>query len=311
MRQVWAVLSLGFAIAALAGCNSTRWPSLRPSDPNTAAKPPDGGLQSVESLLAYLNENASRLQSIQATSLEVTATQGQSINLRGKMVAEKPRGFRMSLDGPLGFAQVADLGSNADEFWFWIKAPMGQPPAPQYFCSYKDLERGVPFMPVPFQPQWVMETLGMGPYSPPERYTLEHDDKMLRLIEKTRSPQGNVVRKVIVMNRRATKAPEPQITHYLLIDDTTGKEICSAHITQTMVAAAGPDRGVVIPKKLDLYWRQQNATLSIILDRVAVNVSLPPQAFVRQPLSGVQSQNLARGPANAAGLQPVQGLQPR
>ena len=35
-----------------------------------------------------------------------------------------------------------------------------------------------------------METLGMGPYGPPERYNLEYDDQTLRLIERTRTPQG-------------------------------------------------------------------------------------------------------------------------
>src|SRR5207253_1972708 len=118
------------------------------------------------------------------------------------------------------FTQVADLGSNNEEFWFWLsKAPKPY----QYYCSYEDLKKGVPYLPIPFQPEWIMETLGLGPYGPVERYQLESDDKTqtLRLVEMARSPQGTPLRKVIVMKARETKAPEPQVTHYLLIDETT------------------------------------------------------------------------------------------
>jgi hypothetical protein len=311
MRHVMAVLGIGLFVAAVAGCNSTRLGFLKPPENNNPVKPgTDVRTPSVASLVDYLNENASRIKTLQAPSLDVTASQdGQRINLRGKMVAERPRGFRMSLDGPLGFSQVADLGSNNDEFWFWIKGPLGQPAPPQYYCSYRDLEKGVAFMPLPFQPEWIMESLGLGPYGPADRYQIESDEQALRLVEKARSPQGNVVRKVIVMKRRETKAPDPQVTHYLLIDDATGKEICSVNITQTMV---DPATGAILAKRLDLNWRQQNASLSIILDRVLVNGQLPSaDVFVRRPLNGVQTYNLARGPAETMGLQRVQGTQPK
>jgi hypothetical protein len=310
MRQASAVFGLGLLVAATAGCNSTRWNFVKPTESGGAvAKPTDTRVPSKDSLVEYMNDNAGRVKTLKVTSLEVNAAQGGGlpITLHGKLVAEKPRGFRMSLDGPLGFAQVADLGSNNDEFWFWLKNPTG-PATPQYFCSYKDLERGVPFMPIPFQPEWIMETLGLGPYGPADRYTIESDEQTIRLVERSRSPQGNLVRKVIVMKRRETKAPEPQITHFLLIDDVTGKEICSAHITQTMV---DPTTGAILPKRLDLNWRQQDASLGLVIDKMAVNVPVPPEAFVRRPLSGVQSQNLALRQPDPAGVQRVQGFQPK
>lgn len=311
MRHVTAGFGVGLLALSIVGCNSLRWPLVRPHDNNVAVKPGagDGKVPDVASLVAYMNDNAGRVKTLQATSLEVTCSAGtQRINLHGKMVAEKPRGFRMSLDGPLGFSQVADLGSNNQEFWFWIKAAPGDKQVPpQYYCSYQDLDKGVPFMPIPFQPQWIMEALGLGPYGPAERYELQHDDQTVRLIEKTRSPQGLPVLKVIVMKRRETRAPDPQVTHYLLINDTTKREICSAHITQTMV---DPTTGAILPKRLELSWPQEKASLSLIMDKMAVNAPIPPEAFVRRPLRGVQSYNLASVQPSAPGVQPVQGLFP-
>ena len=310
MRAISAMLGFGLVVLVITGCNSTRWGFLNHDDKST--KPDNSQLPTVAALVDYMNDNAGRVKSIQVSALEVTAAQGvaERVNLHGKMVAEKPRGFRMSLDGPLGFSQWADLGSNNDEFWFWIKPQPGQKvPSYQYYCSYKDLDKGVAFIPIPFQPDWIMEAMGLGLYGPAERYQIEADEKTqtIRLIEKSRSPQGSPVRKVIVMHRRAKQAPDPQITHYLLIDDATNQEICSAHITQTMVDKA---TGAILPRKLDLHWPQENATLSLVMDKTAVNVPIPPRAFVRTPLSGVQSYNLASRQPDAA-VQAIQGFGPK
>src|SRR5438105_4445873 len=126
MRPIAALMLFGLLVLATAGCNSTRWSFLRNED-NKLAKLDSSKVPSVAALVDYMNDNAGRVKSLQCNSLEVTCAQGvERINLHGKMVAEKPRGFRMSLDGPLGFTQVADLGSNNDEFWFWIKPQPGQ-----------------------------------------------------------------------------------------------------------------------------------------------------------------------------------------
>jgi hypothetical protein len=298
------IVSLGL-VAALAGCNSTRWNWLKPADTANAAAIPPGNVQSVASLVEYLNDNASRVKTYRADDMTVTVTQGPlapSFTVNGKMVAEKPLGFRMSLEHGLK-GQVVDLGSNNDEFWYWIS--QANPPY-QFYCSYRELEQGVKFLPIPFQPQWIMETMGIGQYGPPERYQREHDAQTVRLIERTRSPQGRPIRKVIVLRRREAKPPEPQVLQYLLIDEATNKEICSAHITETMVDIA---TGAILPRRIELNWPQEKAKLSMILNGSAVNTPVPATAFVRQPLNGVPSYNLARMQLDP-GFQRAQGVAP-
>jgi hypothetical protein len=304
MRHVRAAVGVGLLAAALAGCNSTRFNFIKPQE-NPGTKPADGNVPSVTGVVNYLNENSGRVKTLRADNLSVTCAQGiMKFNVDGPMMVEKPRGFRMSLNGPLGMGRVVDLGSNNDEFWFWLSK--AKPVPYQFYCSYQDLEKGVQFMPIPFQPEWVMETLGLGAYGPAERYTMDHDEQSLRLVEKAKSPQGLPVRKVIVMRRKETRPPEPQVTHYLLIDDTTNKEICSAHIIKTRL---DPGTGAILPEKLELFWRLEDVTLSMDFGKVAVNAAVPPTAFVRQPLSGVPSFNLARGP-DPSPVQKVQGMSP-
>ncbi len=301
MQANLRMIALGLLAVTLAGCESTRWNWFKPNN-DVAGK--GAGSQSTAGLVTYLNDNARRIKSIRVDDMSIDATMGnQTIGLRGRIYAEGPRNFRMKVVSPFGKDEV-DIGSNRDEFWFWAAK---NPEPYQYYCSYDDLNQGrVKGMPIPIQPDWVMEAMGLGPYVA-EKYTLEPgDNQTIRLVEKTRSPQGQPVRKVIVMNRREVKAPTPQVTAFLLIDEATGKEICSAHITATAV-----DRttGAILPYKMELRMPAQKMRMALKLDGAAVNTNIAATAFVRQPIDGVEPFNLATGRPEPRGVLPVQGFQ--
>lgn len=299
MRPIAALVGLGL-LTVLAGCNSTSWSWLDKGDRNIVKPANPGAAPSVAGLVAYLNENASRVRSLRVNEMNVTCKMGiQSFDLRGLMLVEKPRNFRMKAK-VLG-SDMVDLGSNNDEFWYWIAK--NQPPY-QFYCPYKDMQGA--FIPIPFQPEWIMETMGLGSYGPAERYTLQTNADTVRLVEKGTSPEGKAVRKVIVLRRHEVRAPTPQVTAYLLLDDATGQEICSAHISQTQVDRA---TGAILPRRVELRWPAQNASLTLVLNGVAINPALPQTAFVRTTVAGVESYNLARRRLDTA-VQPAQGFRP-
>ena len=227
------------------------------------------------------------------------------------MVTQKPRNFRLgakTLGNP-----VVDLGSNDQEFWYWISK--ADPPY-QVYCSYKDLNDGrVKRMPFPFQPEWVMESMGLGPYGPPEKYNLEHDADTIRLSEKAVSPQGTPVRKVIVFKRRPVQLPNAQVTDYLLLDDASGKEICGAHISE--VQYDEKSTGAIVPKRIELRWPSEKLKLALKMDGTTFNPQVSPLTFTRQNMANIQSFNLARMQVdnapppqaflrNDSGIRPVQ-----
>jgi len=307
LRHVATILGLGILVT-LAGCSSTRWGFVKNNDrPTTPAssEPP-----STAQLVEYLNNNAGRIQGLRVEELDLTCTQGiKSFGLRGTMVTEKPRNFRLvakTLGNP-----VVDLGSNDQEFWYWISK--GDPY--QFYCSYKDLKEGrVNRMPFPFQPEWVMESMGLGPYGPPEKYKLEYDADTVKLVEKTTSPQGTPVRKVIVFKRTEVQAPNAQVTDYLLVDDASGKEICGAHITDVQIDRA---TNAIVPKRIALRWPSEKLTLALRLDELSLNPQVPRQVFQRQTMPNIQSFNLARGvidntppPNDFSAVRPAQGIAP-
>lgn len=288
---------VGLGILVLTGCGMFR-PGGAGKVTDTTPLPKDA--PSATALVNYLNDNGNRIQTVSVDMMELDCYQGgKSFGLRGKMRVEKQRNFRLTAGAVAG--QELDLGSNDKEFWFWVKR--GEPPH-QFYCSYNDLTEGkVKAMPLPFQPEWIMETFGLGPYGPAEKYTLDTSDRStVKLIEKTVSPQGKAVRKVIVFNRRPVPAPQPQVQQYQLVDDATGKEICSAHITEVQIDKKS---GAIVPRKVELRYAEQNVTLKLRLDETAINGAIPATAFARPSMTGIQAINLAAIHLDPTAIRPV------
>lgn len=302
MKKILALTVVSLLLAA--GC--TRWNMLNPQTNNPAPTP--GNAPSVAALVKYLNDNSGRVQTLRCDELDITCSvNSQSFGLRGKMIAQKPKNFLMGADS-LG-KRMVDLGSNDKEFWYWIS--QDRPPY-QYYCGYKELAEGrVKQMPFPFQPDWVIDAMGLGNYGPAERYKLTVEGNILKLVETARSPQGQPVRKVIVMNSRPVKSPQPQVQAFLLLDDASGKEICSAHITETQVDRS---TGGILPRRIEFRWAMpdQRLKLAMKLDGVVINPQIPATSFQRRPMQGVSSYDLATGRLDQpASLQRVQGIRDR
>ena len=152
MRNTIACLGLVAFLLFLSGCN--HWFQ------NTDNRSVQGGISngrtpSSAELVKDLNLNARQIQSFQCkVSIEARGSEGAA-SLEGRLACDKPRNLRMKAS-MLGNPAV-DIGSNNQEFWFWTSQSEGQY---VYHCAYNDLRPGVQAQ-VPFQPDWIMEALGM------------------------------------------------------------------------------------------------------------------------------------------------------
>lgn len=293
MRRIYLPIALS-ALLTLVGCQGSFWSILKKKD--EAPPPPAPG---AVALVEYLNNNAGRVQSLSGADIDLTCSQGiKSIGLMAKMVAQKPRNFRMG--GVVLGKDVVDLGSNDQEFWWWIDKSDPY----QFFCSYKDWNEGkVQGINFPFQPEWIMEAMGLGPYGPPEKYQVESDANTIKLVEKVRSPQGKTFKKVIVFNRRPQAPPNPQVMEYKLIDDGTGKDICVAQIQSTQLDKT---TNAILPARMEFRWPEMNVKMAMRLEnRLNVNPVVPAVAFERKNLTGIPPWNIANGPPHTANLMQV------
>jgi hypothetical protein len=303
MRNVLAPLGLALLVGVTGCADGGRFNLLRPNEAKINAPLPTT-VPATEQLVAYLNQNSEKIPGILSDDVGLTCYSGGGIGIPvgGNLRAQGPRNFRLTAKA-FGNTEV-DLGSNEQEFWYWIKR--GDPY--QVFCSYQALEEGrVKQMPFPFQPDWVLEAMGMGKYGPADKYELVTEPGHFKLVERTKSPQGVPVKKIIVFDalNRQTQPDKPQVLEFLVQDERTGKEICSAKIKRRQILPGGHGE---IPRELELRWPEQNMKLVLQLNGVQVNQQLPPRVFARTKLNGVQSFDLATGSVER--IQPAGGIAP-
>ena len=303
MRQIALVSTLG-ALLLLAGCNTTKWNMFRGTEQQRDLGPQV--TPTAAALVNYLNANSDLVQSVRCDQLDLQCRQGikPGVGATGKLVCQKPLNLRMS--AYVFGKQEIDLGSNSQEFWYWIAR--GDPY--QFHCSYKALSEGrVRQLPFPFQPDWILEAMGLARFGPADRYQVVQRRDTIELVERTRSPQGKPVRKVTVFRSVRAPAGSPQVVAHLLLDDTTGKEICSATITHVQMVQADRQNKVEVPRKMVLNWPDAKIQLSLTLDDVTVNgeISRPDLLFTRRPLTNVKSFDLAEWRVDSGAIRQVEG----
>jgi hypothetical protein len=286
-----------------AGCNMFHSNFFNNNNKNNAPSGSAEARPTAENLVNYINRESSKVQSLQVQNLAIEAKRGlgvvQSIELNGTMEAQGPSYFRLEGYLPGARTDMVDIGSNDREFWFWVGA--GQGDQPLYHCSYTDLPHAS--LPLPIQPDWILEALGMAPIPPNPAIRLEfpRNSNTMELIEPTRSPKGAPITKVTVFNRNTVRGTQPQIVARKLIDGR-GKLICMAEIKEMQQDQRS---GVNVPHRIELVYPGDRAmekiSMSLVLDTIVVNAPIDPSQsfFVRPNKPGVYSVDLGRqsGPA--------------
>lgn len=299
MRRILRAAGLA-ALLLTTGCHNFRnvWPA---NNAQAQGRPlPD--TVDAATLVRSLNENAGRMQSLEADDVIIDAREGgERVGLTGVLRCQRPKNFRLVAN--VFGSQAVDLGSNDREFWYWISR--ADPPY-LIHCAYQDLARGVQ-VPFPFQPDWVVEALGLAEYNPAGSYQVAVGQKTVQLIEQTTSAQGQPVRKVTVFDRVTAASGRPTVVAHVL-QDSAGKEICSARIANVNVDRTS---GAVVPHVVTLSWPSHQIEMTMKLDGVRVNGLPAGQAlavFARPQLKNVRELDLARLPAQPTGqVQRVRG----
>ncbi|GIW87309.1 MAG: hypothetical protein KatS3mg108_1633 [Isosphaeraceae bacterium] len=152
----WLVLG----IPLLAGCAAGARVGLRPeSTPLRPASPP---APAVAALVDAINANAAPLSGLTA-STTVSVNQARfGGGASGQLALERPRNFRLTLERGLG-TPVVDVGSNQTEFWVWTKDSKEK----AIYVGQYGAGGTVP-PDLIFQPDWIVEALGLRPIPPDE-----------------------------------------------------------------------------------------------------------------------------------------------
>jgi len=233
----------------------------------------------AEQLVTFLNERSERLQSLYFDDVTVSASErGLPMpGLSGSLVAARPRNFRM-----VGTAKVGaklDLGSNADQFWMYIDAPTQKP---QFVVAgHSDFEAGRARIPggIPFEPDWVMQALGMATFPPTNQYTPQVDqrERTYTLRWPAKLPNGTAVVREVVFDGDPATGTKPQVKKHV-VRDTRGKVLATAEVKQARTVPlqeTDPKTGLPVsvqhPTLVVLRWEEQKFEMELKLKNGKVN----------------------------------------
>ena len=248
-------------------------------------------------LVSYLNRNILALHSWRSTDVRITTSGpgGIPINLHAEVAVQSPRNFRLIASSIGG--NEADLGSNSERFWFWMRRNKARH---VFTASHTQIEQTQQRLMIPFRPDWLMEVLGVVPLDD-QQFEMQQttDPNRVKLISERLSPSGRLVRRVIVV------------------------DICYGHILShnlqnengTILARAGlddyridPVTGLSVPYRINLRWPRAGLKLTMRLGTVALNPgTMPEQTWQLPTIPGYSLFDLGRLPSAArrtAGGQP-------
>jgi hypothetical protein len=280
---------LAIAALGLAGCAALNRSTLAPKSRPVADRAFD-----LDQFIAEHNRNADLVQSLEAKPTIAVRAKAMHVQADGRLGMLRPQSFKLELTH-MG-QKKADIGSNDDEFWFWVQSEEDRS---IYWCNYKDL--GSSILSVTYQPDWIMEALGLKPITPEEADAIR--------VEKTDNP--NLSALVFPL----TKTRGESYQRMMIVSNYTRKvkayRICATDRSRTVLAEAvipgykdfdleksdsGAFQSCYLPESLTLEWKKDQLTLNVALKDVTVNrfdTSRAAAIFVEPTPPGYQRVNLA------------------
>jgi hypothetical protein len=257
----WMLCLVGLAVLSACGCAGLRpaWPR-----PKVACVLPPN--PSVEQVVAHVNANVDKVHGYRASSLKIRAN---NLPLGGHLVVEQGKRLRLEVSSLAG--KEVDLGSNDDVFWIWVKRNE-QPGV--YYAAHADMDLARQAMPIPFEPEWLMEALGVVPLST-ENVELETvPNGPLRLVSNHQLPSGQTIQKVIVVDPCRGEVKEHSTF------DAQGRVLVRARLQDYRL---DPGSGAMLARHIKLEWPQAEMSLAMDLGQVEVNPSSTPAAVWEMP----------------------------
>ncbi|MCA9246286.1 MAG: hypothetical protein KDA42_04195 [Planctomycetales bacterium] len=236
----------------------------------------------LSQVIETVNTSTARVQSLSSSSLRITAAGTPSLS--GQLAIERPSRFRLKAHTAITGPEV-DLGSNADEFWLWVRR--GQPPA-LYTCRHDQFPYSAARAVVPIDPQWLIEAVGLPTLDPAGQHYGPETVRPGRLEVRSivASPTGPMTR-VTQIDARGGFVVEQHVY------DSQGTRVASSIGSRHVY---DPTYGVTLPRQIDIQMPSGQINLRLELNELIVNrlVGDPSQMFLKPFYEGFPEVNLGQ-----------------
>lgn len=292
----WRTLVLLIILGGHTGCRYAQWV---PWPRREVAVLPASATRSQ--VVAHLNKNILGADSHSGlvawqTSDARASMPGMPFSLPTSIAVEAPRSFRMRVSHPMSGNQEADIGSNSDIFWMWLKTP-DNPPI--LTCAHEDVSLALDElqMGIPVNPEWLMEVFGVIPIDEAEYEMVRPDptQPIVELIARRTLPTGATVNRVIRVHTVRGQIIEHQLR------DEHGTVTASAELDNYRVH----EGGIYMPQIIRLSWPAAGQEMRLELGHPDVNpAALAQNRELWHPpkIHGAQSIDIGAYARQARGL---------
>ena len=179
--------------------------------------------------------------------------------LGGSIDVQAPTRLRIRAEVPITNFEMADFGSNGQDVWIWGKG------APSVIAvSHEDLPHALQQMQIPFEPEWLMEVLGVVPINV-EEYELirpTSDASTVDLVTRRESPTGEQIVRVV----RIDMCHGHIVQHR--VQRLDGELIASATLGEYKLDATNR---YMLPHLVHLEWPVTKTSLTLQLGTIHAN----------------------------------------
>jgi hypothetical protein len=156
---------------------------------------------------------------------------------------------------------------------------------------------------LPFEPDWVMQALGMSIYPAANNYevAVNERERTYTLWWLSNSVSGGQVRKEVVFDADAATGSRPQVRRHVIRDAKGTRVIASADIKSAETVGVGTDpvSGLPLaaqyPTRVVLKWADPQFEMDLTLEKARANQATDPTAFARPEIRNTPAINLAGG----------------
>jgi hypothetical protein len=234
-------------------------------------------------IVARVNENIAKVQSWRSDDVRISSRGPMMrIKIGAKVSVESPKNFRLMAESLRG--EEADFGCNDELFWFWTRE--GEPKC-VFHARHDQMGQSEQLRQLPFQPDWLMEVLGVVPLNEEElTLQLESSSKnQANLISERLLPSGRQVKRVVTVDTKYGL-----VLQHSLYDDA-GMLIAKAKLSNHKIDQAS---GAIVPRMIDIEWPQANdLSMRLEIGKLEINpASLPTQMWSLPQKRGYASFDL-------------------
>ncbi len=219
-----------------------------------------------DEIVAYINQHIEPIHSWRSTTARVHVSGMPPVPLKAMIAVEQPKQLRLTISMGLSAQSELDVGSNPEGIWFYTRR---MEPKEIITVKHEELEQLQNQMPIPFQPDWLMEVLNVSTIDASDAKLIRDPDYpyTAKLVSRHTNDQGREVRKILTIDLKKGEVREHQLF------DSEHRLIASAELNDYKQF---PNTKARLPYSIKFVFHQQNQEQSMRIELKSVEIN-PPQ----------------------------------